>query len=97
LEAIIDYGQYIDDHHVRNDVAALKVERSHIRTLIKNGLNPRFGSVFRTPFQKSYFFSDVGAFADVYTSSVMNFLNYPPDFCFYSKRQFYAHEPVSSM
>jgi len=94
LETLIDYGQNIQNGNVRNDVANLKSERSHVRQLLKKIHNSRFGSVFRTPFQKSYFFSNVGEFADIYTSNVTNFLNYPPDFCFYSKRQIYPHEPT---
>jgi hypothetical protein len=47
------------------------------RTKSRDYFNPYFGSVFRTYTVPTYFHRRLARFADVYTSNVCNFLNYP--------------------
>lgn len=70
----------------------LKTERNKLRQELKMDLNPYFGSVFRTHTNRTSFFYNVGRYADVYTSELNNFLNYPSDYCFYAARNFFPHE-----
>jgi hypothetical protein len=63
-------------------------------TLSQQMFNPDFGSVFRTSSCRTEFFFDVGRYADVYTSSVNNFLRYSLHHCFYAERSFFPHEQV---
>lgn len=55
--------------------------------------NPNFGSLFRTYHNPTYFFRRLARFADIYTSSLTNILNYPDDYTFYPHRVILPHEP----
>lgn len=55
--------------------------------------NPHFGSVFRTYHNPSYFTRRLVRFADIYSSSIENLLNYPGDVTFYPRRLALPHEP----
>lgn len=57
---------------------------SHINIII--------GSAFRTRNVSTAFFYQLCRHADVYTSSVNNFFNYPLDYCFTALRQYFTHE-----
>jgi len=70
----------------------LKTERSQLRIKLKHAVNGYFGSTFRTSTARTAFFYNVGRYADIYTSSVNNFLNFPVDYCFYASRSFFPHE-----
>jgi len=59
-------------------------EREEERTKSRDYFNPYFGSVFRTYTVPTYFHRRLARFADVYTSNVCNFLNYPLDYIFFS-------------
>jgi hypothetical protein len=62
----------------------LKTEQLRCQDALKNMYNPHFGSVFRTAAGATYFFFNMCRYADVYTSSFDNFLNYPLHYCFYA-------------
>ena len=94
IEALIDYGQRLDDIETVQAVNELKLERQSIKRELLTMFNPSFGSVFRTSLHRTDFFESVGQFADVYTSSVENFLNYSLNHTFYAKRQFWPHETL---
>ena len=63
------------------------------REELKKMFNPQFGSVFRTYQNPSYFTRRLVRFADIYSSSISNLLNYPNDVTFYPRRQALPHEP----
>lgn len=61
---------------------------------LRNFLNPRFGSVFRTKQAPTYFSRRLYRFADVYTSSIDNFLPTSPWHTIYPRRHLMPHEAV---
>ncbi|CAF1186441.1 unnamed protein product [Adineta steineri] len=71
-------------------VAEQDAERDKSRDL----LNPYFGSIFRTHTVPTYFHRRLARFADVYTSNVCNFFNYPLDYIFFPRRMALPHENV---
>lgn len=73
---------------------AWKQERRELRYLLKAMFNPRFGSVFRTYNNSTYFTRRLVRFADLYMSSVENLLNYPSNYTFYPRRTALPHEAV---
>lgn len=56
--------------------------------------NPQFGSVFRTYHNPTFFTRRLMRFADIYMSSVENFLQYEENLVFYPRRAALPHEPV---
>ncbi|KAL9987211.1 hypothetical protein ACROYT_G001482 [Oculina patagonica] len=71
-----------------------KQERRELRWKLKEMFNPRFGSVFRTYNNSTYFTRRLVRFADLYMSSVENLLNYPSNYTFYPRRTALPHEAV---
>lgn len=71
-----------------------KRERRELRWKLKAMFNPRFGSVFRTYNNSTYFTRRLVRFADLYMSSVENLLNYPLNYTFYTRRTALPHEAV---
>ncbi|KAJ1676957.1 hypothetical protein EV182_007176, partial [Spiromyces aspiralis] len=67
-------------------------ERKAIRKRLKNMSNKQFGSVFRTHKNPSLFAQKIRQFANLYTSGLENFTNYPLDFVFYPNRDILPHE-----
>ncbi len=51
------------------------------RSKSRDLFNPYFGSIFRTHTVPTYFHRRLARFADVYTSNVCNFLDYPVRIC----------------
>ncbi|ESO96260.1 hypothetical protein LOTGIDRAFT_147320, partial [Lottia gigantea] len=68
-------------------------ERDEIRYKLKAMFNPRFGSLFRTHNNPTYFSRRLGRFADIYMSSLINLLHYNVDHTFYPRRSVLPHEP----
>lgn len=62
------------------------------RQLSKDLFNERFGSLFRTYHNATYFTRRLSRFADIYMSSVANLLNYPVTYTFYPQRTALPHE-----
>lgn len=65
------------------------------RQVMKELFNERFGSLFRSYHNPTYFTRRLNRFADVYTSSLVNFLKYPLNYTFYPQRTALPHELVS--
>lgn len=72
----------------------LKRDLLYCRLKLKALFNPRFGSVFRTYTNSTYFTRRLVRFADLYMSSVENLLNYPLNYTFYPRRAALPHEAV---
>jgi HAD superfamily 5'-nucleotidase-like hydrolase len=92
IDALVRLGQTVHDPRVLEIVETLRVERKHVRALLKQKLNPFFGSVFRTSSARTAFFYKVARYADVYTADIANFLQYGLDHCFYVDRHYFPHE-----
>lgn len=79
------------------EITALIVELLEERTLLRNQLkslcNPRFGSMFRTHQNPTYFSRRMARFADIYMSSLTNLLQYSVTHTFYPRRMALPHEP----
>ncbi|KAJ1915530.1 hypothetical protein H4219_004268 [Mycoemilia scoparia] len=71
-------------------------ERKVIRAKLKDMNNAQFGSVFRTHKNPSLFAQKIRQFANLYTSGLGNFANYPLDFVFYPNRDILPHESFRS-
>jgi hypothetical protein len=67
--------------------------RSCCRTFTKSHFNPRFGSMFRTHHNPTYFSRRLGRFADLYMSSPEALLEYSVHHTFYPRRMALPHEP----
>ena len=65
---------------------------SVLRNRTKEIFNPQFGSIFRTFENPTYFSRRLNRFADIYTSSVVNLLNYSVNHTFYTRRSSLPHE-----
>ena len=92
IDNLIALGQDIADREVAEQVELLKEERKHVRNTLRDTINPNFGSVFRTENSRTMFYYNVARYADVYTSNIINFLQFPTTHCFYSGRQYFPHE-----
>ena len=69
-----------------------KTELNETRVALKNIFNPSFGSVFRSRRKPTFFSRRLFRVADVYTSRVTNFANYPITHTFYPRRGVLPHE-----
>ncbi|KAM4675231.1 5'-nucleotidase domain-containing protein 3 [Discoglossus pictus] len=67
-------------------------ERQDMRDLTRKIFNPRFGSIFRTDHNPTYFLRRLSRFADVYMESLSCLLNYDLHHRFYPKRTPLQHE-----
>ncbi|XP_053404307.1 5'-nucleotidase domain-containing protein 3-like isoform X2 [Mercenaria mercenaria] len=74
-------------------IPELLEERSQLRSHLKSLCNERFGSMFRTHHNPTYFSRRMARFADIYTSSLTNLLQYSVDNTFYPRRTALPHEP----
>ncbi|XP_044133225.1 5'-nucleotidase domain-containing protein 3 isoform X1 [Bufo gargarizans] len=72
-------------------------ERQEMRDMARNIFNPRFGSIFRTHHNPTYFLRRLSRFADIYMESLSCLLNYDLHHTFYPKRTPLQHEvPIYS-
>lgn len=92
LEALIGYGQLLQDQQSTEMVDRLKQERSRVNGSLRTIFNEHFGSGFRTNTHRTTWFFDLCRYADIYTSDVANFLDYPLNYCAYPARHYYPHE-----
>jgi len=69
-----------------------KQELNSTRSELKHTLNPKFGSVFRTQRNFTYFSGRLLQYADIYTSNITNFNNYSLKHKFYPRRGVLPHE-----
>ncbi|XP_053319528.1 5'-nucleotidase domain-containing protein 3 [Spea bombifrons] len=72
-------------------------ERREMRDMARKIFNNRFGSIFRTDHNPTYFLRRLSRFADIYMESLSCLLNYDLYHTFYPKRTPLQHEvPVAS-
>ncbi len=96
VEALVSVGQALQDPESRQQAERLRRQRDRVRKELRASFNQNFGSVFRTNTNRSLFFFELCKHADIYTSSISNFLQYPLEFTFYSIRTAFPHEgPIS--
>ncbi|XP_073476405.1 5'-nucleotidase domain-containing protein 3 [Aquarana catesbeiana] len=67
-------------------------ERQETRDMARKMFNPRFGSIFRTNHNPTYFLRRLARFADIYMESLSCLLNYDSHHTFYPKRTPLQHE-----
>lgn len=94
LERLIERMQDFGDAESKQVVAEWMMERRKIQRKLKTIFNPRFGSIFRSALQSSYFSSRLSRVADVYTSSVMNLLGHQSDKILFPPRGSHPHEQL---
>lgn len=94
VEALISEWQSEQEPACRDLLNSWQVERSELRTTAKRLLNPQFGSLFRTFHSQTYYSQRLSLYANIYTSSVDNLLNFAPDHVFYPRRARLPHEVV---
>ncbi|XP_048247051.1 5'-nucleotidase domain-containing protein 2-like [Haliotis rufescens] len=82
-----------DSPEQREVIRAWLKERDDLRNYTKGVFNPRFGSLFRTYHNPTYFTRRLARFADMYMSSLTNLLHYSVDHSFYPHRVLLPHEP----
>jgi len=94
LQWLIDQIQIVPGPEADILMKSWLAEQEEERTKSRDLFNPYFGSVFRTHTVPTYFHRRLARFADIYTSNVCNFQNYPLDFIFFPRRMALAHENV---
>lgn len=82
------------NEEINKMLSELSDERGEYREIIKRKYNQQFGSIFRTHATRTLFFHRLARYSDLYTSKVTNMLEYPLNYKFGARRQFYDHEPV---
>ncbi|XP_060063842.1 5'-nucleotidase domain-containing protein 3-like [Ylistrum balloti] len=92
LQELIEEIQVDQCPEVKEILNVWLQERDEIRNFTKSLFNPRFGSIFRTYHNPTYFSRRLARFADMYMSSVVNLLEYPVDHTFYPRRMALPHE-----
>ncbi|XP_048246863.1 5'-nucleotidase domain-containing protein 3-like isoform X1 [Haliotis rufescens] len=93
LQQLIEKHQCQDSPEQREVIQAWLKERDDLRNYTKGVFNPRFGSLFRTYHNPTYFTRRLARFADMYMSSLTNLLHYSVDHSFYPHRVLLPHEP----
>lgn len=68
-------------------------ERKNAKRFLKETHNKRFGSVFRTEKNPTYFTRRLATFANLYMSSLDSLMNYSLDYTFIPRRGSLPHEP----
>lgn len=92
LDGLVNEMQVFDDAESMEVVDKWLVERNQVRNRTRNLFNKRFGSIFRTYHNATFFSSRFKRYADVYTGSVTNFQNYSLSHTFYPRRVSLPHE-----
>ena len=80
----------------RNETLPLKLPPPSslpFRRFLKETHNERFGSVFRTEKNPTYFTRRLATFANLYMSSLDSLMNYSLDYTFMPRRGSLPHEP----
>lgn len=95
LETIQELMEEMQDQEDSDSQAIIKrweTERDDIRVFTKSLFNERFGSLFRTHNNPTFFSHRLFRFADIYMSSLTNLLNYSLNHTFYPQRGVLPHE-----
>jgi len=81
-----------EGHACRLVLDKWKQELKALRIELKETINPKFGSVFRTERNPTYFSGRLLQYADIYTSNITNLNNYSLKHKFYPRRGVLPHE-----
>jgi len=92
IERLIRQSQFFATDEIKPVIQILKQNRNEIRSSLKHSFNKNFGSVFRTHRNATLFAFHLQRYADIYTSRLENFLDYPLNYAFFPDRAFLAHE-----
>ncbi|XP_074054251.1 5'-nucleotidase domain-containing protein 2 isoform X1 [Macrotis lagotis] len=92
LTGLLERMQTYRDAESMQVLAAWMKERQEIRSVTKQLFNPRFGSIFRTFHNPTYFSRRLARFSDLYMASLSCLLNYSVGFTFYPRRTPLQHE-----
>ncbi|XP_064615785.1 5'-nucleotidase domain-containing protein 3-like [Liolophura sinensis] len=92
LQYLIEEMQVYNDPQAKEIQQAWVKERDELRAFTKDLFNNRFGSLFRTYHNPTYFTRRLCRFADLYMSNLTNLLNYSVNHTFYPKRAALPHE-----
>lgn len=92
LQTLIEEMQDHEDAESQSILKQWEMERDQLRLLTKELFNPQFGSLFRTYNNPTYFSHRLFRFADIYTSSVTNLLNFSMNHTFHPRRGALPHE-----
>ncbi|XP_064394652.1 5'-nucleotidase domain-containing protein 2-like [Halichondria panicea] len=93
LESLLQRRQNYCDADIEKLLESWKVKRDIKRKYLKEAHNVRFGSVFRTEKNPTYFSRRLATFSNLYTSSLNNLMNYSLDYTFIPRRAALPHEP----
>ncbi|XP_071584486.1 5'-nucleotidase domain-containing protein 3 [Heliangelus exortis] len=92
LTGLLEHMQVYRDPDSQMILEEWKKERKEMREMNRNFFNARFGSLFRTDENPTYFLRRLSRFADIYMASLSCLLNYEPDYTFYPRRTPLQHE-----
>jgi len=92
VEKLLRVGQFSVSPQHEKYFTKLLSDRQRLRIALKTPFNKYFGSVFRTHNTATLFAYYLQRFADVYTSKIENFLEYPADYRFFPERTYMPHE-----
>lgn len=93
LQHLLEEMQDETNEDTEDMIQKLLEERDQIRSHLKGLCNKRFGSMFRTHHNPTYFSRRMARFADIYTSRLSNLLQYSVNHTFYPRRTALPHEP----
>jgi HAD superfamily 5'-nucleotidase-like hydrolase len=92
LEKLIEQLQYESNGEMSDTLQSWLQEKVELRRKMKLSFNPRFGSIFRTHQNPTYFSWRLARFADIYMSSLENLNNYSLNHKFHPHRAALPHE-----
>ncbi|KAL6054276.1 5'-nucleotidase domain containing 3 [Balamuthia mandrillaris] len=83
---------FFGDHASSSISSLLKDYRAKLGGDLKELCHPNFGSAFRTHRNATLFAFQLQRYANIYTSKIQNFLEYPMHYSWYPDRLFLPHE-----
>ncbi|XP_072102908.1 5'-nucleotidase domain-containing protein 2-like [Mobula birostris] len=92
LTGLLERMQTHRDPEAQEVLRTWMEERQELRAFAKNLFNPRFGSIFRTCHNPTYFSRRLCRFSDLYMCSLSCLLNYDMAYTFYPRRTPLQHE-----
>ncbi|GAB6018545.1 hypothetical protein CHUAL_000240 [Chamberlinius hualienensis] len=92
IQQLMEKMQDFEDHESQVVIRQWEEERDQLRQVTKSFFNERFGSLFRTHHNPTYFSHRLFRFADIYMSSITNLLHYSLNHTFYPRRGTLPHE-----
>ncbi|XP_003383248.1 PREDICTED: 5'-nucleotidase domain-containing protein 3-like [Amphimedon queenslandica] len=99
LASLLAVEMLLKEHQNKNDSSLMAItdkwrkERAEKRKFLKDYSNIKFGSIFRTEKAPTYFSRRLARFANLYTSSLDNLMDFSLEHRFYPRRASLPHEP----